>query len=100
MSTPANKRGQSARPSVNFRRPILNFQDLESNRATAISLCAASRRGWARSLRLDPLRKALITWRECNRHALREFWARAPADALGVKQELEKALAQNGKPAK
>ena len=30
--------------------------------------------------------------------ALREFWARAPADALAVKQELEKALAQGGKP--
>jgi hypothetical protein len=30
-------------------------------------------------------------------HALREFWARAPADALGVKQEFEKALAQDGK---
>jgi hypothetical protein len=30
---------------------------------------------------------------------LREFWAR-PADALGVKQEFEKALAQNGKPPK
>jgi hypothetical protein len=29
---------------------------------------------------------------------LREFCARYPADALGVKQELEKALAQNGKP--
>jgi hypothetical protein len=26
--------------------------------------------------------------------------ARAPADALGVKQEFEKALAQDGKPAK
>jgi hypothetical protein len=38
------------------------------------------------------------TWRERNRHALRAFWARAPADALGVKQELEKALAQGGKP--
>jgi hypothetical protein len=42
----------------------------------------------------------LTTWRERNRHALREFWARAPADALGVKQELEKALALNGKPTK
>jgi hypothetical protein len=40
------------------------------------------------------------SWRERNRHALREFWARAPADALGVKQELEKALALNGKPTK
>jgi hypothetical protein len=40
----------------------------------------------------------LTTWRERNRHALREFWARAPVDALGVKQELEKALAQDGKP--
>ena len=38
------------------------------------------------------------TWRERNRHALREFWARAPADALGVKQELEMALAQGRTP--
>jgi hypothetical protein len=45
-------------------------------------------------------RQALINWRERNRHALREFWARAPADALGVKQELEKALALDGKPPK
>jgi hypothetical protein len=40
------------------------------------------------------------SWPERNRHALREFWALAPADALGVKQELEKALAQDGKPTK
>jgi hypothetical protein len=40
------------------------------------------------------------SWRERNRHALREFWARSPADALGVKQELEKVLAQDGKPTK
>jgi hypothetical protein len=33
-----------------------------------------------------------------NRHALRNSGRYAPADALGVKQELEKALAQNGKP--
>jgi hypothetical protein len=43
--------------------------------------------------------QALITWRERNRHALGEFRARAPADALGVKQEFETALAQDGKPA-
>jgi hypothetical protein len=42
--------------------------------------------------------QALITWRERNRHSLREFWARAPADALGVKQEFEKALAPDDKP--
>jgi hypothetical protein len=42
--------------------------------------------------------QALLLWRERNRHFLREFWARAPADALGVKQEFEKALAQNSKP--
>jgi hypothetical protein len=35
-----------------------------------------------REHREDP--QALITWRERNRHALREFWARASADALGV----------------
>ena len=40
--------------------------------------------------------RTLTTLRE--RHALTEFWARAPADAFGVKQELEKALAQDGKP--
>jgi hypothetical protein len=51
-----------------------------------------------RARREDP--QALITWRERNRHALREFWARAPADALGVKQELEKALPQDGKQTK
>jgi hypothetical protein len=39
----------------------------------------------------DP--QALISWHARNRHALREFWARAPADALG-----EKALTQDGKP--
>jgi hypothetical protein len=49
-----------------------------------------------RECRKDP--QALVTWRERNRHALREFWARAPDDALGVKQEFEKALAQDGKP--
>jgi hypothetical protein len=50
-----------------------------------------------REHREDP--QALITWRERNRHALREFWARAPADALGIKQELEKTLAPpDGKP--
>jgi hypothetical protein len=49
-----------------------------------------------RARREDP--QALLLWRERNRHALREFWARAPADALGVKQELEKALALDAKP--
>jgi hypothetical protein len=44
--------------------------------------------------------RSLIAWRERNRHALREFWAHAPADALGARQEFEKALAQNGKPPK
>jgi hypothetical protein len=70
----------------------LNFQRPAGSRTTAISLCVASRRpraAWR-----------LRTWRARNRHALREFWARAPADALGGKQELEKALAQNGKPTK
>jgi hypothetical protein len=47
----------------------------------------------------SPLRPIIPrSWRERNRHALQEFWARAPADALGVKQELEMALAQDGKP--
>ncbi len=37
----------------------------------------------------DPDRIAL--WRERNRHGLREFWARAPGDALAVKKALEAA---------
>jgi hypothetical protein len=28
----------------------------------------------------------LTTWRKRNQYALREIWARAPADVLGVKQ--------------
>jgi hypothetical protein len=32
---------------------------------------------------------SLATWSERNRPALREFWAREPADAVGVKQERE-----------
>ena len=51
---------------------------------------------FVRARRENP--QALLLWRGRNRHALREFWARAPADALGVKQEFEKALAQDGKP--
>jgi phage recombination protein Bet len=31
-------------------------------------------------------------WRDRNRHALREFWARAPSDALEVKKQIEQAL--------
>lgn len=37
-------------------------------------------------------KRMLANWCDRNRHSLREFWARAPSDALGVKQELEKAL--------
>lgn len=38
----------------------------------------------------EPSRIAL--WRERNQHALKEFWARAPTDALGVKKLIEKSL--------
>ena len=64
-----------------------------------MSLCQLADRivAFLRERRSDP--QALISWRERNRHA-REFWARAPVDVLGVKQELEKALAQDGKPTK
>jgi hypothetical protein len=41
-----------------------------------------------RERREDP--QALLLWRERNRRALREFWARSPADALSAKQEVEK----------
>lgn len=38
----------------------------------------------------------LQQWRERNRHALREFWARSPSDALGVKSALEESLLHAG----
>lgn len=46
--------------------------------------------GFIRDRRRD--HHAINAWRDRNRHALREFWARAPADALGVKQAIEQAL--------
>jgi phage recombination protein Bet len=46
--------------------------------------------GFIRDRRKD--HQAINTWRDRNRHALREFWARAPADALGVKQAIEHVL--------
>jgi hypothetical protein len=87
----------------------LNFQHPATNRATAIALCVSPAPpgdihgqladrivAFLRARLADP--QTLTTWRERNRHALREFWARAPADALGVKQEFEKLLTQEVKP--
>jgi hypothetical protein len=47
--------------------------------------------------RVKPVPRRLAT-RSRSDLARAIFWARAPADALGVKQELEKALALDGKP--
>jgi hypothetical protein len=66
-----------------------------SSTATASFVCAPARSSPS-SARGGKTLRLLSLWRERNRHALREFWARAPADALGVKQELEKALAPDG----
>jgi hypothetical protein len=49
-----------------------------------------------RERREDP--QALITWRERNRACAAGILGTRPRHALGVKQELEKTLAQNGKP--
>jgi phage recombination protein Bet len=38
----------------------------------------------------------ISAWRERNRHGLREFWARAPSDALALKQAIEKAVGPEG----
>jgi phage recombination protein Bet len=37
---------------------------------------------------------AVAFWADRNKHALREFWARAPGDALAVKAAVEKAVAE------
>ena len=39
---------------------------------------------------------AVSRWAERNRHALREFWARAPGDALDLKYHLETASTARG----
>jgi hypothetical protein len=67
----------------------LNFQHPAKSRTTAISLCVASNCPWPPG---DTL--TLTTW------GARNILGTPPADALGVKQELERALAQDGKPAK
>jgi hypothetical protein len=89
----APKKGRTALPSVNFRHPTLNFQ----HPAKPLGQLADRIVAFLRERRDD--HQALITWRKRNRQALREFWACAP-DALGVKQELEKALTQDSKPPK
>jgi hypothetical protein len=67
----------------------LNFQRPARSRTTAISLCVCH---GGPAPPGDTL--TLTTWRA------RNILARAPADALGVKQEFEKALAPDGKPTK
>jgi hypothetical protein len=74
---------------------IIDWLDAAPLDAVALGQLADRIVAFVRARRENP--QALLLWRGRNRHALREFWARAPADALGVKQELEKALAQNGK---
>jgi hypothetical protein len=60
-----------------FPAPQFEFPASGEEPHHSISLCVASRpRPGARAI----------------------FWARAPPDALGVKQEFEKALAPGGKP--
>ena len=75
---------------------IIDWLDAAPLDAVPLGQLADRSVAFLRARREDP--QALLLWRKRNRHALREFWARAPADALGVKQELEKALAQHGKP--
>jgi hypothetical protein len=77
---------------------IIDWLDVAPLDAVPLGQLADRIVAFLRERREDP--QALITWRERNRHALREFWARSPADALGVKQLFEKTLALNGKPTK
>lgn len=82
-----------------YRRIHAQYQEIASDfpRVTILSLFTAVPIGqladriigFVQQRRAD--RQTVTTWRERNRHALREFWARAPSDALGVKRELEKA---------
>jgi len=114
---PAKKRAAASAMCVASRRPaaegatrerlertgghgalIIDWLDAAPLDAVPLGQLADRIVAFLRDRREDP--QALITWRERNRHALREFWVRAPADALGVKQELKKALTQAGKPTK
>jgi hypothetical protein len=93
MSTPANKRA-GRRTRLYISGASLWISSIRQRTAPRRSRCASRHAG----LMPPGYTLTLTTWRARNRHALREFWVRAPADALGVKQELEKALAQDGKP--
>jgi hypothetical protein len=62
---------------------IIDDEVLVEGAKTAAERLTARRR--SAENRIDLKRRLLA-------HALREFWARAPADALGVKKEIEKAL--------
>jgi hypothetical protein len=78
----------------------LNFQHLATIRPTAISLCVApGPRRLEIFMNRDP-RIALSQELEAKQALLDQLraLARSPADALGVKQELEKALEPDGKP--
>jgi hypothetical protein len=77
---------------------IIDWLDAAPLEAVPLGQLADRIVAFLRQLRED--HQTLITWRERNRHALWEFWARAPTDALGIKLEFEKALAPDGKPAK
>jgi len=67
---------------------IIDWLDDAPLEAVPIGQLADRIIGFVQQRRAD--RQAVTSWRERNRHALREFWARAPSDALGVKKELER----------
>jgi hypothetical protein len=70
---------------------ILDWLDGAPLDAVPLGAVAARIVAFLRARRGD--RQTLGTWRDRNRHALRELWARAPAAALDVKVELENARA-------
>ena len=91
---PTARRSSGSNASAAKTRSIIDWLDNAPLDPVPLGQLADRIVAFVRARRSDA--QTVITWRERNRHALREFWARAPDDALGVKQEIEKTLAQNG----
>lgn len=72
---------------------IIDWEDGKPLEAVPLGRIADRIIAFIRNQKLDG--RKITSWRERNRHALREFWARAPSDALEVKKEIERALDQS-----
>lgn len=70
---------------------LIDWMDNQPLCAVPVGQLADKVMAFIRANREEP--STIGVWAERNRIALREFWARAPGDALEIKKEIEKATA-------